>query len=351
MSGNDLFSEDAAKIVSDSSIPWNRLDGKEILITGATGLIGSMLVKTLLYHNSQKSTLPIKITVQARNLEKLIFLYSPELEQKKMEYILCDIEDIDTDKSFDYIVHAAGETSSKAFLDNPIHTIHTIIEGTENILRIASKRKTCRFIFLSTMEVYGIPDNDMKISEDYAGNLDSMKPRSCYPISKKMAENMCVCYAKEFGFEVSILRLAQTFGPGVSAEDRRIFAEFARCVIENRNIVLHTKGETKRSYLYTADAVSAILTVMLNGESSQIYNLANEDTYCSIYDMALLVADDIAQGNIKIEIILEDEEKFGYAPELCMNLDTRKIQKLGWKAKYDLKTMYIRLIKWIDSDF
>ena len=158
--------------------------------------------------------------------------------------------------------------------------------------------------------------------------------------------NLCTCYAKKYNFNINVLRLTQTFGSGVSYEDSRVFAEFARCAIENKDIILHTKGDTKRSYLYTSDAVNAILLVMLKGKEYEIYNVANEKTYCSILEMAELVAEKNDKINVKC-VIDENIEKFGYAPTLCMNLSTEKIEKLGWKAQNNLSDMYDKLIGYL----
>ena len=146
--------------------------------------------------------------------------------------------------------------------------------------------------------------------------------------------------------QTRVLRLTQTFGPGVDYQDARVFAEFARCVIEGKNIVLKTKGETKRNYLYTADAVTAILIVLLEGKIGEAYNAANEQTYCSIYDMAVLAAEHCAAGRISVEVQGEkNAEALGYAPTLHMNLDTGKLRALGWKASCTLPEMFDRMIE------
>ena len=159
-------------------------------------------------------------------------------------------------------------------------------------------------------------------------------------------------YYSEYHVPVKIARLTQTFGPGVNYQDGRVFAEFARCAIEGRNIILKTKGETERSYLYTEDAVWAILTILLKGENGQAYTVANEETYCSIYEMASMVA---GKYGIQVEIQEQDTASQGYANTLYMNLDTTKLQKLGWNPQVGLAEMYERMIqsmkKKVDIDF
>ncbi len=173
-----------------------------------------------------------------------------------------------------------------------------------------------------------------------------MQPRSCYPESKRLCEVLCASWQKEYGVPVRVLRLTQTFGPGVRYDDGRVFAEFARCVIEGRDIVLKTEGLTCRSYLYTADAVSAILTVLLRGSDGEAYNAANEETYCSIREMADLAARECAEGKIKVRIEADkDPSVFGYAPTLHMNLDTSKLRALGWHPSCGLAESYRRMIK------
>ena len=290
---NEIYLDDLKKIIKDPNINWEDFKNKTFFITGATGLIGNLIVNTLLYLNKIKG-LDIKIIALVRNKEKTNRLYEKQIsEGLNIEFIYADIQkDIDYNGTIDYIIHSASQTSSKEFVENPTGTINIILNGTKNMLELARKTNTKKFIFLSTMEVYGRPTTDDKINEMHSTNLNTTSVRDCYPIAKYMAENLCVCYANQYNFDSKILRLTQTFGPGVKYNDGRVFAEFARCAIENRDIILHTAGETKRNYLYTADAVRAIFTVLLKGNKNEIYNAANEETYCSILEMAQLVANE-----------------------------------------------------------
>ena len=148
-----------------------------------------------------------------------------------------------------------------------------------------------------------------------------------------------------------ILRATQTFGPGVRYDDGRVFAQFMRCAVENTDIVLKSAGLTERSYLYTADAVSAILVSLLKGKPGQAYTVANSDTYCSIKDMAQMVANEISGGNIKVVFdIAEDIESLGYAGTFYMDLDVKKIEELGWSPNVALKAMFERMIEGTKSN-
>lgn len=326
----------------DDQLDLSSIAGNTLFITGATGLIGKNLINTLVARNKELAN-PIKIIALVRSLDR-----AKQILKDSFNDIECVVGDVSKPivvlEKIDYIIHMASQTSSKAFVDHPVETIDTAIMGTKNILELAKVKQVKKLVYLSTMEVYGSPSTDEKIAESHETNLDTMMLRSSYPESKRLCENMCVAYMKEFGIPVNVIRLTQTFGVGVDYNDGRVFAEFARCVIEKRDIVLHTKGETKRNYLYTQDAVNAILTILIKGKNGQAYNAANEDTYCSIYEMAELVAKVCANNEIGVKVELADESKFGFAPTLKMNLDTSELRALGWNARVGLKDMFKYLI-------
>lgn len=324
---------------------YSIFEGKRILITGATGLIGKTLVKMLLQINKRLSNKIIVIAVSR----------SPERAQSVFKDCMCDeLEILVTDvcnfeypkAKVDYIVHGASQTASKAFVSNPVETIMTAFEGTRNMLEFAAENNVKGFVYLSSMEVYGTPDSDEKIDENHPTNINTMSVRSCYPESKRMCENLCCSYASQYGVPAMAVRLTQTFGPGVDHRENRVFAMIARSAIEKKNIVLNTKGETKHNYLYTEDAATAILTVLAKGKPGEVYNAANEETYCSIYEMAKLVADSFGENKVSVET--NDDEnisKFGYAPTMHMNLDASKLRGLGWKPEVDLVGMYRNMIE------
>ena len=321
-----------------------KFEGTRILITGATGLIGRTLIKKIFDWNTQAAQ-PITAVAMVRSEQKAQSVLGEYIGQG-LEITVGDVRSVKPQNiGADYIIHAASQTSSKAFIEMPVETVMTAVEGTVNMLEFARMNDVKGFAYLSSMEVYGTPSTDEKIDEKHSTNLDPMSVRTCYPESKRLCESLCASYASEYGVPAMVVRLTQTFGPGVEYNDDRVFAEFARCAIEGRNIVLNTKGETKRNYLYTEDAADAIFTVLANGKPGEAYNAANEATYCSIYEMACLVAKECAEGAIEVEIRERaDAAKLGYAPTLHMNLDTSKLRSLGWQPQVELVEMYRRMI-------
>lgn len=320
----------------------NNLYGKTILVTGATGLIGKTLIKGLL------SCEGINVIAFVRDEKKAEQIFDAS---EHLEIVAGDIRNYDFNSiksRIDYIVHAASETSSKSFVKSPVDVINTAISGTLNVLEFARTCNPAKVVFLSSMEVYGAPKTDEKIYETACNNIDTMETRSSYPESKRMCESMCRSYYSQYGVNTVVLRLTQTFGEGVDYNDTRVFAEFARCVIENKDIVLKTKGETMRSYLHVDDAVNAIVCALCDGKPGEAYNVANEETYCSIYDMACIVIKEYGNGaSVKIEET--DTSGSGYAKTLHMNLDTTKIRSLGWKPRYGLLDMYKDMIEYMTT--
>lgn len=326
---NSIFEEDIKNIINDFDM--SVFDGKTILVTGATGLIGKLCVKSLL--NSGYNT---QVIALVRDEEKAKNIFG---ESKRLTYLVQDINQrINTTRRVDYIIHAASTTSSKDFVEKPVETIYTAINGSRNVLEFAKNKRLEGMVYLSSLEIYGVNEKENIKEEDY-GYIDILNPRSSYSESKKMVETMCISYGTEYGVPVKIARLAQTFGAGVSISDNRVFAQFAKAIINKENIILHSKGETKRNYCYTTDAVRGIFTILTKGENNNAYNVANENSYCSISEMAYLLENEYTKVEYKI-----DEVNRGYNPTVKIALNTEKLNALGWEAKVNLKEMFDRLI-------
>lgn len=348
---NQILLEDLHSIAYDISVSWSAFNDKTVLITGATGLIGGLLVKAILYanlaHNNQT-----KIIAVVRDKFRASKMFSPYTNCHELKFYEADIaKEIEIDEEIDYIIHCASITQSKLFVETPLDVIKTTLWGSDNLLKLARRKNTASMVYLSSMEVYGTFNDKEKISEDDLGYINPLAARSSYSESKRATETLCYAYFKQYGLPVKIARLTQTFGPGVSHDDSRVFAQFCRNAMQGLDIVLHTLGETKRDYLYSADAVTALLIMLLKGESGQAYNVANPATYITIRDMAELVARNCAVEPVRVVVDIPDNlSKMGYAPTVKLNLDTSKIESLGWQAKTDLPKMYRRLILFLQQD-
>ena len=344
---NRVQIEDCQYIGNLCFIDWEQFRNSTILVTGATGLIGQNLVNAIAY-NSQEKGLDIKLILPVRNVaiaEKQFSWTDAEIFHYELGV------ELKLDTSVDYIVHLASPTSSKYFTEKPVDTMMANIEGTRTLLELARLHHVRKYVGLSTMEVYGSPKKGHKVKENEVGAFETMNARNSYPVAKIACEALCNSYYTQHGVSAVIMRATQTFGPGVRYDDGRVFAQFMRCAVENTDIVLRSAGLTERSYLYTADAVSAILVSLLKGKPGQAYTVANPDTYCSIKDMAQMVANEISGGNIKVVFdIAEDIESLGYAGTLYMDLDVKKIKELGWSPNVALKAMFERMIEGTKSN-
>jgi len=336
-----VFEEDLNRIAQE--LKELELKNKSFFITGATGLVGSVLVKALAFANDHYD-LNNRVVAQVRNPQKAKKVFDG---YEGITYCVGDVRDIISyPGNVDYVIHAASETKSKNMIDFPVETLWTALSGAKNLLDFACEKKIEKMVFLSSMEAFGSVDGNQRTSEEKLGYIDLRKVRSCYPESKRMIENMCVCYSSEYGVPVTIARLAQTFGAGVSSEDTRVFAQFAHSAMTGEDIVLHTAGTSCGNYVYTADAATAIFTLLKKGISGECYTVANETSSMRIKDMAELVANCVADGKIRVVVDIPADKQFGYAPDVKLKLDASKLRSLGWKPQINLEESYKRLIKY-----
>lgn len=341
---HDVVRDDLDRIAADPAVPWDVLHGTTVLVTGATGLIGAGLVKALLWYGAAHDA-DVRVVALVRDPGKAERVFAAPLAAgAPLTFVRGDVETLGAvDGPVDHVVHGASVTSSKEFVSRPVETIRTALRGTERILELAREKQVRSLVYLSSMEVYGSPDGSRRMTESTFDTLDPMQVRSSYPESKRMAEALCAAYASEHGVPAKVVRLAQTFGPGVALEDSRVFAQFARSAMAGRDIVMHTAGESRQTYVYTADAVTAILTVLLAGEDGEAYNAANEATYCSIREMADLVARTVGPVPVAVRVEAQDSAGLGYAPPRQMDLDASKLRALGWQPTVGLEEMYRRM--------
>lgn len=334
------------KVVA-KNINENGFKNNSIMVTGATGLIGSLIIKGFLTANSVYG-LSNRIYALVRNREKANLIYKDFIGIDNFKIIENEItQSINCADEIDYIFHTACTTTSKEMVEKPVELIKGSVCGTINILDFAKTHNTKAVVYLSSMEVYGVIDQcENRLKEGSLGFLDLTSLRSDYPESKRLCECLCKCYAEEYKLNVIVARLTQTFGAGVNINDNRLFAILAKSVVNHNDITLKTEGTSVRDYCYTTDAISAILVLAQKGQSGEVYNVANEKTTSSIMEMSKMVAKEFGDG-IKV-VVKTDSNGFAtmFSPPSVIKLDTTKIRSLGWQPYVELKEMYKKLINY-----
>ena len=305
------------------------MNSSKFLITGATGLIGSAVVR----HVADRFP-GAGMVLPVRNMAKAQAMLGGIAGASLHE---CDLltTDFEWAGDVDYIVHCAAPTSNREFTEHPIETYNAIVHPTQHLLDYAVRHRVKGFVFLSSLEVYGTINGDCKpVAEEMLGHVDLASPRSSYPVAKRATEHLCSLYAHQHGVPVCTARLTQTTGPGVTFDDNRVINAFCRSAFLGEDIVLHTTGESARPYCHVADAVSAIMLLLDKGLKGEAYNVANESTYISARDLATFVKEHL---NPDIEVRVELREDTPYAPPSFLPLSTARLQSLGWHPGHSLE--------------
>lgn len=328
-----------------------RLKGKTVLVSGATGLVGSAVVRYLANLNEYFQA-GIKIVALYRDEEKLRRVHSSLIDK---EYIIPRYyttgETITFNDEVDYIVHAAGISGgSKMHLKDPVKIFDIGLNGTRSLLDYAANHGCKGFVYVSTYEIYGSINQEKLIPENNPCQLDPMVLRNSYAEVKRLCESMLVAYSAKYGFNVYSGRLTSTFGTGVSYDDPRFFAEFARCVAKGQDIVLKSTGGTVRNYLDVDDAASAFLYILVNGENCQAYNLTNRNNAIPIRDIARKM---IEIGGNKVELVFDvadDIKTLGFRKEGITVVDPSKLENIGWNPVFTFEETLLKLLNAIKNN-
>ncbi len=340
---NELYKEDIA-YVAGTELPWNKLQKKTILISGASGLIASCFIDVLMRKN--QNGLNCKVYALGRNVEKAKTRFSPYWESNLFEFINHDINtplEIDAD-TMDYVIHMASNTHPVAYATDPIGTVTTNIIGTYNMLDFAVEHNTVRFAFTSSNEIYGENRGDAEFfDEHYCGYIDSNTMRAGYPESKRCGEALCQAYKKQKNLDIVIPRFTRSYGASMLMTDTKAISQFIRKGIAGEDIVLKSAGTQYYSYTYVADAVAGLLTVLLKGENGEAYNIADEPGDIMLKDLAAAIAE-VSRTKVVFELP-DDVEKAGYSTATKARLDGSKLKQLGWSMKYDVKSGIQRTVQ------
>jgi nucleoside-diphosphate-sugar epimerase len=342
---NRLYQEDMAN-VAKLNIDWDILENKSILITGATGLIGSFFIDALMFRNEHYDS-NISIYAMSRNTNRAKKRFGIYWENPLFKFISQDVtRKINLDENIDYIIHGASNAYPAVFVEDPVGTMKANILGLSNLMDYGIDQNSKRILYISSGEVYGEGEGN-NFKEPYSGYVDHLNPRSCYPASKRATETLCISYSIQYNIDVVIARPCHIYGPTITESDNRAFAQFVENVLADKDVVLKSTGVQYRSYCYIVDCVSALLTILLKGKTRNAYNISNKDSNVSIKELANCIA---IAGNKKVIFDLPtNEEQKGYSVIPRAVLDSGKLEELGWKAKYALPDGVRRAIQIIKN--
>ena len=336
---------DDVKMVGDLSLPWEKLQGGSILISGATGLVGSFLTDVLMEKN--ESGLDCTVYALSRNAGRAAERFSRWKGNDKLQFIPYDITKPfvrDDLGKVDYMLHLASNTHPMQYSTDPIGTITTNIIGLYNMLDFAVDHKATRFAFASSNEIYGENRGDVEMfTEDYCGYINCNTMRAGYPESKRCGEALCQAYKAQKELDIVIPRLTRSYGPTMLMSDTKAISQFIRKGIAGEDIILKSAGTQYYSYTYVADAVSGLLTVLLCGENGEAYNIADEASDIMLKDLAAIIAQ--TAGKEVVFELPDAVEAAGYSTATKARLDGSKLKTLGWKPAYDIQKGLERTIE------
>lgn len=333
-----LYKEDILNIFH-SDLPWDTLTGCNILVTGATGLIGGCLVEVLMMNPRRD----YQVYASGRNEGRAKARFKDYADNPAFHFVQYDVmQPLQSDVRFDYIIHAASSANPKTYATQPVEVMKANLEGVANLMEYGLNHGMKRFLYVSSGEVYGEGDGRV-FTEDYSGYVNPTSPRSCYPSSKRAAETLCVSYAAEYGTDVVIARPCHVYGPYFTEQDNRVYAQFIRNVLRGEDIVMKSTGEQFRSWCYVVDCVSALLYILLKGTNGEAYNIADANSNISIRELAETIA---AIGGRKVVIDLPNtDEKRGFNPVTKSVISTIKLESLGWGPQCHLLTGLTRTLQ------
>ena len=315
------------QIASNAPLPWELLDGCNVLVAGATGLIGSCLVDLLM--KVAANGVSVNVYAMGRSRQKGLKRFLSYSELSHFHFIEHDVsQPLIGDTPFHFIVHAASSASPQLYRQAPVEVIKANIFGIVNLMEYGMAHGMKRFLYVSSGEVYGNHSRGPLKEEDY-GYLDILTPRSCYPSSKRAAETMAICYAQEYGLDAAIARPCHTFGPHFTDSDLRAYAQFIRNIEAGEDIILKSDGAQYRSWCYVVDCASALLYILLKGTSGQAYNIADEHCESSLKELAGTLA---ALGGRSLSVGMPD----GTSNQRVV-FDTSRLKDLGWQTSGSLE--------------
>ena len=347
---NNIIQEDMNIIYK--SIDYSIFNNKSVFISGAAGMLASYMVYFLIYLNENIEGFKCKIILNVKQKSKLQARYGLYLNKDYLKIYESDLsEKIEIEDNIDFIIHAASIAQTQFFSTNPIDVILPNTIGTKNLLDLAYVKNVQSFLFFSTCSVYGKVSHSNYIDEETFGVLDPLDVNSCYSESKRLGESLCKAYYTQKNVNVKISRIAHTYGPTIDIDnDNRVFSEFIKNIVNNENIILKSKGDAVRSFLYLRDATIAFYKILINGKCGEAYNVSNPDQNVSIKELANRLVKEFQEKNLEIEYSEKDvtyeENKFDN--KIIYSIE--KLQKVGWEPTVSIEEGFRRTVNSIKEE-
>ena len=319
-------------------LPWELLSGCNILVTGATGLIGSCLVDVLM----QRPQKDYQVYALGRNERRANHRFHRYISDNSFHFVEWNvIQPLTCNVTFHYIIHAASNGSPNFFSNSPVEVMKSNLFGVSNLIEYGLGHGMKRFLYVSSGEVYGSNETAV-LDENSYGYVDILNSRSCYPSSKRAAETLAMCYAGEYGADVVVARPCHTYGPHFTESDNRVYAQFIRNVLSGEDIVLKSAGTQYRSWCHVEDCVSALLYILLKGKRGEAYNIADKNSVITIRELAEMIAS-IAGRKVVMQAPSDSEMK-GFTPIKRAVFNTAKMEALGWTVSGTMEEKLRRTI-------
>ena len=341
---SEVVQSDLKNIISQN-IDFEKLYNKTVLITGASGMIASYYMYTLMYLNDTKDA-NIKIYALVMDMDRLEKITELSTRNDIIPIVQDVCDPIYIPEKVDYIIHMASSANPRTITKDPVGIIKANVIGTLNVLELA-KKSGAEVLFTSTREIYGEIQDKEKIKETDMGVLECLELRSCYPESKRMAENLMVSFAYQYNIKYKIVRIAHAYGPGmIINNDGRIMSDLISYIVNKENIVLKSTGDAKRAFCYITDVASALLMITVMGKPNEAYNISNETEEISVKDLAFMMKEMYQDTEVVFNI---EENKNEYVKFKRVPLDTTKLEDLGWKPRVSLKTGIENTVKYFNE--
>ncbi|NFS65701.1 NAD-dependent epimerase/dehydratase family protein [Clostridium botulinum] len=342
---NNIILEDIKYIIKNINI--KKCEGKSFFITGANGFLARYMVEVLVYLNEYVLNEKCKIIALCRNKADAYIKFKEYINREYFNLIFQRVEDkIEYSDNVDYIIHAASRANTKEFGINPVGVLSANVIGTYRLLEYAKTKDIISFLFFSSGAVYGNANEAKEfIKETQFYSLDPLDIRSCYAESKRMGENMCFSYYKQFNIPTKIIRISHTYGPGINLKDGRVFSDFVNSILNNEDLVIKSDGKAKRPFCYISDAIIAFFLVLFKGKNGEVYNMSNNKCFLSINDLAhILVEKTFLEKDLKVTNNINDTEVRS-TDKAQVSVDISKIKDLGWNPKIGIEEGFKRTVE------